>query len=181
MSRNVISVIILSSYVFSLVHAFRFLKRSENRAYSHTLYEVQSSLVAVSDEITTNDVPPKLYKYHVDFRNFWRKTRAHFTPCERPKRSPDFKSKRSWYWDVSDDYVIRSSDHWSNSCGNIKDCFWTIDEEAFRENKTCYKNTKKSKAKRKKTWLTGKCYYADFQRGKSSSMKARINDRLPIT
>mmetsp|Transcript_9985 Transcript_9985/g.15335 ORF Transcript_9985/g.15335 Transcript_9985/m.15335 type:complete len:131 (+) Transcript_9985:26-418(+) len=123
---------------------------------------------------------PKMF--HENFTNIMlaskisgKKTRAHFTPCERPKTSPDYKSKSSWYWDVNDEFVIRSSDHWSNSCGNIKDCFWTIDEEAFRQNKTNYK-----KNKNKKIWLTGKCYYADFQRGKSSSMRARINDRKPM-
>jgi hypothetical protein len=136
------------------------------------LYEIKSSLVSVRDvlpeETGSNNMPPsKQILYHVDFKNFWQKTRGHFTPCVRPLgRSPDFKSKNSWYWDVDDEYVIRSSDHWSNACGNIKDCFWTFDEEAFRAN-----------SKTKKQWLTGKCNYADLERGKKSSMKVRVNDR----
>lgn len=146
-----------------------------NRIHQSCLYEIQSSLLSVQDVTPAPDVdgsPSVLEQnkvlYHINFKNFWRQTRAHFVPCERPpkSRTPDFKSKRSWYWDVNDEYVIRSSDHWSNSCGSIKDCFWTFQEEDFRANSTD-----------KRRWLTGKCNYADFERGKKSSMRLRINDR----
>jgi len=36
----------------------------------------------------------------VDFGNFWRKTHANFTACERPLHEPSFTSKSgSAYWD----------------------------------------------------------------------------------
>mmetsp|Transcript_12471 Transcript_12471/g.20706 ORF Transcript_12471/g.20706 Transcript_12471/m.20706 type:complete len:183 (-) Transcript_12471:48-596(-) len=135
------------------------------------LFDIQSSLVSVRqvpEDKEKSDSQTKKILYHVDFKNFWQKTRGHFVPCDRPPggRSPDFKSKHSWYWDVDDEYVVRSSNHWSNACGNIKDCYWTFDEAAFREN-----------SETKKTWLTGRCNYADLERGKKSSMRVRLNDR----
>ena len=140
---------------------------NQQRRPNSCLYEVQSSLLSVRD-VPEEEGEKKMILYHVDFKNFWRQTRGHFIPCERPKnRSPDYKSNNSWYWDVDDEYVVRSSDHWSNGCGSIKDCFWTIDEETYRAKKT----------DKKKRWLTGKCSYADLERGKKSSMRMRINDR----
>jgi hypothetical protein len=159
------------------------LSHRHNRIRHPCLYAIQSSLVSVQDVVavegtlchTNVDGSPvavvqheSQILYHINFKNFWRQTRAHFVPCERPlkNRAPDFKSKGSWYWDMDDEYVIRSSDHWSNSCGSIKDCFWTFQEEDFRAN-----------SKDKSRWLTGKCNYADFERGKKSSMRLRMNDR----
>jgi hypothetical protein len=131
------------------------------------LCEIQSSLVSVRD-VPPEEQTPTMYYYHIDFKNFWKKTRAHFLPCDRPPRPPDYLSKKSWYWDVDDDHVIRSSTHWSNACGYIKDCFWTFDEDTFRAHAS---NAKQG------VWLTGKCRYADFEKGSKSSMKLRVNDR----
>ena len=74
----------------------------------------------------------------VDFGNFWRKTRANFTTCELPDRSPDFKSKGSGgskYWDMGD-HVVRHANHWSgqHGIGRIVDCEWTLDMSHRRKN-----------------------------------------------
>lgn len=92
----------------------------------------------------------------VDFGNFWRKTRANYTACEKPDRHPDFKSKGSGgskYWDMGD-YVIRYSNHWSgqHGIGRIVDCEWAIDVNHD-----------------KKEYVTGMCRYEDFIKGKLSS------------
>jgi hypothetical protein len=115
---------------------------------------------------TIQDSPSKgistMYYYHITWTNFWKKTRAHFTACEAPTRKPDFSSSRSTYWDQGD-HVVRRSDHWSEQFGiySIRGCVWTIDQN----------QTKGAK------FITGKCDYADFERGKRSSMKRRVNLR----
>ncbi len=96
----------------------------------------------------------------VDFGNFWRKTRANFTACETPDRSPDFKSKGSGgskYWDMGD-HVVRYSNHWSgqHGIGRIVDCEWTIDV-----------------SHNKKEYTTGLCRYEDFSKGKLSAQDKR--------
>ena len=96
----------------------------------------------------------------VDFGNFWRKTRANFTACETPDRSPDFKSKGSGgskYWDMGD-HVIRHSNHWSgqHGIGRIVDCEWTIDI-----------------IHSKKEYASGLCRYGDFIKGKLSAQEKR--------
>ena len=144
---------------------------------------LKGTLASIQDVVEKEKQSTKIYQYHVGFKNFWKSTRAHFLPCDFPRdRKPDFTSKKSEYWDVDDEYVIRKSDHWSNHCGNIKSCFWTIDEAVFE---VPYKRSGGKKKKPKKTkhhrCVTGMCRYADFERGKSSSMKLRRNDRLTIS
>jgi hypothetical protein len=115
---------------------------------------------------TIQDIPSegigRVCYYHITWTNFWKKTRAHFTACEAPTRKPDFVSSRSAYWDQGD-HVVRRSDHWSEQFGiySIRGCVWTIDQD----------QTKGAK------FIAGKCDYADFERGKRSSMKRRMNLR----
>lgn len=58
----------------------------------------------------------------IDFTNFFTNTRAVFTPCEMPERSPDFISdSNSQYW-CTGEGVIRFSDHWKEQSS----CNWTL-------------------------------------------------------
>jgi hypothetical protein len=96
----------------------------------------------------------------VDFGNFWRKTQANFTACEPPERPPDFKSKGaggSRYWDMGD-HVVRHSNHWSgqHGVGRIVDCEWAIDISHG-----------------KKEYVTGKCHYTSFRKGKLTDKEKR--------
>jgi hypothetical protein len=116
-----------------------------------SLYEI---LDKESQNFTRNQETSE--NLNIDFSNFWRKTRANFTACETPSRSPNFKSKGSGgskYWDMGD-HVIRHSNHWSgqHGIGRIVDCEWTIDVE----------HTKRS-------FVTGMCRYQDFVRGGKNS------------
>lgn len=87
--------------------------------------------------------------YHVDFHNFYRATRAHYMPCPRPDGPPEFVSPSgSEYWDVNNESVIRCSDHWSNTCRRIADCWWTYEESSYVPRQA----------------LSGICSYADFTR-----------------
>jgi hypothetical protein len=98
---------------------------------------------------------------HVSFGNFWRKTEANFTTCERPDGHPSFISKSgSAYWD-GEDYVVRFSNHWTgqNGINRIVDCYWTID----------------MKQDEKKQFLCGKCHYTDFRTRKK--IKTRMNQK----
>jgi hypothetical protein len=66
----------------------------------------------------------------VDFRNFWIRSIANFTICERPQRDPDHVSfSGSLYWDEGD-YVVRYSDHWSGEFGvtYIRKCRWYLSD-----------------------------------------------------
>jgi hypothetical protein len=89
----------------------------------------------------------------VTFRNFHNATRANFRVCERPVREPDYKGNRSWYWNVDDKYVIRSSEQWSNEGLHIRANWWTIDETAGNEGNVPTSPDNK---------LTGMCIYEDF-------------------
>ena len=83
----------------------------------------------------------------VDFGNFWRKTQANFTSCERPSHDPLFVSKSgSAYWDLGNE-VVRLSNHWTgqNGISKIVDCYWTIDIEHDNKEFVC-----------------GRCQYVDF-------------------
>jgi len=83
----------------------------------------------------------------VDFGNFWRKTHANFTACERPTHKPTFVSKSgSSYWDLGHE-VVRFSNHWTGQHGinKIVDCYWTIDVEH-----------------EKRQFVCGRCQYIDF-------------------
>ena len=107
-------------------------------------------------ELTTSstDAP------RVDFDNFWIKSVANFTSCEKPDgRPPDFSSRGgSLYWNDGTG-VIRYSDHWSGQfgCGMIKECYWMIDVTQPKMNQC----------------LAGRCEYDDFYKGKKKSMKKR--------
>lgn len=83
----------------------------------------------------------------VDFGNFWRKTHANFTACDRPLDPPTFTSKSgSVYWDLGHS-VVRYSNHWTGQHGitKIVDCYWTLDAEHDRKEFVC-----------------GRCQYIDF-------------------
>ena len=99
----------------------------------------------------------------VDFGNFWRKTEANFTACERPDTSPCFQSKSgSAYWDMQT-HVIRFSNHWTSQHGidRIVDCYWTIDITQ----------------EQKKQYVCGKCMYRDFS--SKRKLKKRSNHKPP--
>lgn len=92
---------------------------------------------------------------------FFLGTKARFKGCKRPKRNPDYIS-RDRYGDISSEYwyglnkkgpfVIRSSNHWSNSnikesvfsCKKIRSCYWYL-----------VTNSSTSQA--------GKAYFSDFE------------------
>lgn len=126
----------------------------------------QNDKKAISSLTNVQDIPPKelnrIYYYHVTWNNFWKKTKAHFTVCDAPKRKPDFTSSRSTYWDEGE-HVVRRSDHWSEQFGiySIRGCVWTIGQEQTNGAR----------------FLVGRCEYAEFERGKRSSMKRRVNSR----
>jgi len=81
-------------------------------------------------------------KVEMNKDNFYLCSKARFKGCKRPKRKPDFTSYNrrgivsSEYWygeDKKGEYVIRSSDHWSNSndkvifsCEKIASCYWWL-------------------------------------------------------
>jgi hypothetical protein len=88
----------------------------------------------------------------VTFHTFSKATRANFRPCQRPDREPDYKGNHSWYWNVDDKCLIRSSEKWSNEGVHIRANWWTIDDAARHEDNS------RSPDKR----LTGMCSYEDF-------------------
>ena len=62
------------------------------------------------------------------FATFHHATLATFTPCDPPRREPDFVSpSRSVYWDIGWG-VIRSSDHWVGleGCTGQATCRWDL-------------------------------------------------------
>ena len=73
---------------------------------------------------------------NTDFGTFFHATKGTWKRCNKPKRKPDYVSKRKYmgietkcissqYWYGSDskgDYIIRQSDHW----GNVATCFWLL-------------------------------------------------------
>lgn len=72
-------------------------------------------------------MPPSLHwdrpKRTFSWENFHDATTAAFTPCDAPRREPDFSSySGSDYWNVPG-AVIRRSDHW---CAGIKSCDWYL-------------------------------------------------------
>jgi len=112
--------------------------------------------------------------------NFYTSTEVSFKACKRPKRLPNYVSKRTgyhngyeWvilplnkqtvsseYWYAEDKqgkYVIRSSNHWSNrndnvECKKVASCKWSIHIPRNRSNKLKkYKST------------CGKAYLQDFK------------------
>jgi hypothetical protein len=98
----------------------------------------------------------------VDFGNFWRKTHANFTACERPSHEPSFTSKSgSAYWDFGDE-VIRYSNHWTGQHGvsKIVDCYWTINVEH-----------------EKKEFICGKCQYIDFLSRKKQNTRSNTKPK----
>uniref|UniRef100_A0A7S1V4Z1 Uncharacterized protein n=1 Tax=Grammatophora oceanica TaxID=210454 RepID=A0A7S1V4Z1_9STRA len=100
----------------------------------------------------------------IGFHNFWSKTEANFTICEKPERPHDFKSKGSRgssYWHCGD-YVIRCSNHWSgqHGIGAIQDCYWTLDSRHA-----------------KREFVTGRCYYKDFSTRIPSKIWGRTRRR----
>jgi hypothetical protein len=134
-----------------------FAPTQSQRSAGSLLSMGRRSFASVFDvmQVPVDDDAPR-----VDFDNFWRKTVANYTACEKPDRTPDFKSGGgSLYWKDGTAGVIRHSDHWSGQfgCGMIKDCYWTIDIDQPIKNQC----------------LTGRCDFADFYKGKKKSMKKR--------
>lgn len=79
--------------------------------------------------------------------NFFKKTRASFKGCKRPRRKPDYISYDR-YGDVSSEYwytnkgVVRCSDHWSAvhmpqtnliECGKVASCHWVLKATSYTD------------------------------------------------
>lgn len=96
----------------------------------------------------------------IDFRNFWLRSIANFTVCERPDRDPDHESwSGSIYWDMGD-HVVRYSDHWTGQfgVGAIRECKWYLaDFDRPVENLD----------------VAAKCDYSDFLMIRKKTMKKR--------
>ena len=95
----------------------------------------------------------------IDFRNFWLRSIANFTVCERPTRTPDYESwSGSLYWDEGD-HVVRLSDHWTGQfgVGSIRECKWYLTEDRPLPNMD----------------VTARCDYDEFRMIKKKTMKKR--------
>ena len=93
------------------------------------------------------------------WNNFYVRSIADFTACERPDRPPDLRSgSGSSYWDMGD-HVVRYSDHWSGQfkVGWIKECRWHLDIERPIPNLN----------------VAARCDYSDFVMLEKKSMKKR--------
>jgi hypothetical protein len=119
----------------------------------HVLLDSNNNSSSSSNETTS--------LYPIGFMNFWQKTQANYTICEKPDRPADFTSRgrcrASKYWDYGH-YVVRYSDHWSgqHGVGHVRDCFWTID--VLQQSNRHY--------------IAGMCYYKDFNNTLLSRRKA---------
>ena len=94
------------------------------------------------------------------FYCFSKSSMANFTLCEKPRRPPDMKSMgMSEYWDEGA-YVVRCSNHWSgrNGVEDIRDSYWTINY-----------------ALKPDEFVSGKCYYDDFEQKRKRKKKRRPN------
>ena len=111
-------------------------------------------------------------KISFDSSNFYLGTKAKFKGCKRPKRDPDYISYSRYeeisseYWYGSDkkgSFVIRSSEHWSNSnkwsevftCKKIVTCYWwliTNLKNKYHHNNSSFESH------------CGKAYFKDFER-----------------
>ena len=104
--------------------------------------------------------PKILVDAKIDFSNFWLRSVANFTACERPARDPDYTSwSGSLYWNQGD-HLVRLSDHWTGQfgVGPIRECRWyLLQDERMLPNVN----------------VVAKCNYCDFQMIKKSSMKKR--------
>ena len=97
---------------------------------------------------------------NIDFTNFWRRSIANFTLCEKPEGDPDFESYGgSIYWDQGD-HVCRYSDHWTGQHGVtfIKECKWYLEDFEQPIPNMC---------------VAAKCNYDDFLMIKKKTMKKR--------
>ena len=104
--------------------------------------------------------PTILVDAKIDFSNFWLRSVANFTSCERPTREPDFVSwSGSLYWNQGD-HVVRLSDHWTGQfgVGPIRECQWYLLHD-WR----LLPNVE----------VVAQCNYCDFQMIKKKSMKKR--------
>mmetsp|Transcript_6341 Transcript_6341/g.9336 ORF Transcript_6341/g.9336 Transcript_6341/m.9336 type:complete len:169 (+) Transcript_6341:30-536(+) len=126
-------------------------KQKEQRSKSHFLWMGRRSFGPARIDETAK----------IDFTNFWRRSIANFTICEKPLDKPDFESYGgSLYWDMGD-YVCRYSDHWTGQHGvyYIKECLWRLDH-GFEQPipNIC---------------VAARCNYSDFQMIKKKTMKKR--------
>ena len=80
--------------------------------------------------------------------NFYKKTRATFKGCKKPKRKPDYVSYdreldcvSSQYW-YTPKGVVRCSDHWSAvhmkesnliECGKVASCYWVLKATSYTD------------------------------------------------
>ena len=93
------------------------------------------------------------------WHNFYLRSVANWTSCDRPDRKPDLRSgSGSSYWDMGD-HVVRYSDHWSGQfmVGSIKECRWYLNVERPIPNLN----------------VAARCDYADFLMLEKKSMKKR--------
>lgn len=87
-------------------------------------------------------------------KNFFYQTIAVFTPCKRPKQSPDHISRNrngdisSEYW-YTNDGVIRSSNHWGTG---VASCDWALKDNAYGSEGSITKTRKRC----------GFCKWEDF-------------------
>lgn len=96
----------------------------------------------------------------IDFSNFWLRSIANFTLCERPTREPDYISwSGSIYWNQGD-HLVRLSDHWTGQfgVGPIRECKWYLLQDQRQ-----LPNIE----------VVAKCDYSEFQMLKKKSMKKR--------
>lgn len=108
-------------------------------------------------------------KTEISQDNFYLGTKCKFKGCKSPKREPDYVSctrsgmkVSSMYWygqNKNGAYVIRSSDHWSDSNdpvasirGKIASCYWWLTTNS----KSAYEGPGYD------MWFTGKAYFKDF-------------------
>ena len=91
------------------------------------------------------------------WHNFYLRSVANWTACDRPDRKPDLRSSSgSSYWD-NGDHVVRCSDHWSGQfmVGSIKECRWYLNVERPIPNLN----------------VAARCDYADFVMLEKKSIK----------
>lgn len=113
-------------------------------------------------------------KIEITQDNFYLGTKCRFKGCKRPNRQADFISSdrrtgqaSSEYWygqDKIGKYVIRSSNHWSNSnntevfsCKKIKSCYWWL----ITNCKSNHINEGSSRIS-----YSGKAYFVNFEKNK---------------
>lgn len=72
------------------------------------------------------------------FDTIFLQTMAHFTHCQPPTTTPTLATKTACYWNVDDEYVVRSSRLWSND-GRVlypnTPCCWVLEPAYYDKHK----------------------------------------------